>query len=124
MADPAVKKYNIVLNGKQFEVLPGEVIAMYLTHQQVDGVAAAKEKGPILGTQEVGPLSDVDLQTIRDMVENDKDLSTHAGIMRTVEREYWKKRLNETSQSMDRTNIADEENWWHLDVPREGFCWV
>ena len=118
---PKTKQHTVELNGKQFSLSMAELLDIYLSAQQEEGMDHIEKAGLKIFGEKTGPLTKEQLQPLLDLVTNDPKAKAFADAVVKISDEYNAPQLNYTHSRVNPEapeKLADKENYWHLNVDR------
>ena len=116
--DTKTDRVNIKLNDKTFEITPAQAIDLWLISNQKDGLRHLLGGGLVINGTETGPLDDLHIAQMRDMVDSNPKIKAVAETMLRVGEEIWKPSINNVSTRIEGKEIAVVDNWWGLEVQK------
>lgn len=118
---PKTKQYTVELNGKKFSLSMAELLDIYLSAQQEEGMGHIEKAGLKIFGEKTGPLTKEQLQPLLDLVRANPKAKAFANAVVKIATEYIAPQLNYTHSRINPEAIeklADEINYWHLNVDR------
>jgi hypothetical protein len=118
---PKTKQHTVKLNDKQFSLSMAELLDIYLSAQQEEGMGHIEKAGLKIFGEKTGPLTKEQLQPLLDLVTNDPKAKAFADAVVKISDEYNAPQLNYTHSRVNPEvpeKLADKENYWHLNVDR------
>lgn len=116
---PKTKTYTFEINGKQYQLSMGELLDVYLCAQQEKGLAHITQKGLNIFGVRTGPIDETTLKALTDAVDKDQKAKVFVYTVVKIGEEYNAPQLNYTNSRLNpeaAEQVADEKNYWHLDV--------
>ena len=118
---PKTKQHTVELNGKQFSLSMAELLDIYLSAQQEEGMGHIEKAGLKIFGEKTGSLTKEQLQPLLDLITNDPKAKAFADAVVKISDEYNAPQLNYTHSRVNPEapeKLADKENYWHLNVDR------
>jgi len=116
---PKTKDHSVKINNKTYKLTMGNLLDIYLSARQEKGLAHITKKGLNISGIRTGAINEETLQRIIDAVESDPKAMAFAESVAKISTEYNAPQLNYTDSRINPESVeklADEENYWHLDV--------
>lgn len=110
------KYYTVDINGKTVQLSMGNLIQFYLLAAQEDGMKHLTESGIVFYKNSTGPLSLEKIAELQNCVDSNPKAKAIANILQKIVMEHNVPNLNAVSQRIGNFDIANEKNWWHLEV--------
>lgn len=121
IGEPKAKQHIVELNGKQFSLSTAELLDIYLSAQQEEGMGHIEKAGLKIFGEKAGPLTKEQLQPLLDLVSNDPKAKAFADAVVKISDEYNAPQLNYTHSRVNPEapeKLADKKNYWHLNVDK------
>ena len=118
---PKTKQYTIELNNKKFKLSMAELIDVYLSAQQEKGMGHIEKAGLKIFGERTGAITKEQLQPMLDLVRANPKAMAFANAVVKIATEYIAPQLNYTNSRLNPEaleKLADEINFWHLNVDR------
>lgn len=118
---PKTKQHTVELNGHTYSLSMAELLDIYLSAQQEEGMGHIEKAGLKIFGEKTGPITKEQLQPLLDLVTNDPKAKAFADAVVKISDEYNAPQLNYTHSRVNPEapeKLADKENYWHLNVDR------